>query len=75
MLNEPISKILTAQLMPPNRHKPIFGSTPTIFVANAIGDSPMEHRPREVQITPAAREIIFMKNTYAIYPNQHFPVP
>uniref|UniRef100_A0A915JRM4 Uncharacterized protein n=1 Tax=Romanomermis culicivorax TaxID=13658 RepID=A0A915JRM4_ROMCU len=44
-------------------------------MANASGDHAVEHRPREVQITAAGQGIIFMKNTYAVYPNQHFPVP
>uniref|UniRef100_A0A915JS89 Uncharacterized protein n=1 Tax=Romanomermis culicivorax TaxID=13658 RepID=A0A915JS89_ROMCU len=75
MLNKPIGKISTVQPMPRTRCKPTFGSTPMISAANAIGDPPAEHHPREVQITPTAREIIFMKNTYAVYPNQHFPAP
>uniref|UniRef100_A0A915JFQ8 Uncharacterized protein n=1 Tax=Romanomermis culicivorax TaxID=13658 RepID=A0A915JFQ8_ROMCU len=44
-------------------------------MANVIGDPAREHRPNEVQTTPVAREIIFMKNTYAVYPNQQFPAP
>uniref|UniRef100_A0A915JMS7 Uncharacterized protein n=1 Tax=Romanomermis culicivorax TaxID=13658 RepID=A0A915JMS7_ROMCU len=33
----------------------------------------MEHGPNEAQTTPVARETIFMKHTYAVYPNQQFP--
>uniref|UniRef100_A0A915KQU7 Uncharacterized protein n=1 Tax=Romanomermis culicivorax TaxID=13658 RepID=A0A915KQU7_ROMCU len=41
----------------------------------AIIDHAAEHHHKEVQITPAVQGIIFMKNTYAVYPNQHFPAP
>uniref|UniRef100_A0A915HV12 Uncharacterized protein n=1 Tax=Romanomermis culicivorax TaxID=13658 RepID=A0A915HV12_ROMCU len=68
--------------MLPIHGKPIFGPIPTIFMANVIGDPAAEHRPKEAQTTPAAREIIFMKppndfvqNTYAVYLNQQFPAP
>uniref|UniRef100_A0A915JU27 Uncharacterized protein n=1 Tax=Romanomermis culicivorax TaxID=13658 RepID=A0A915JU27_ROMCU len=75
MLNAPIGNISTVKPTLLYRRKPIFGSIPMISVANVIGDHAVEHRPREVQITPAVQGIIFMKNTYAIYRNQHFPAP
>uniref|UniRef100_A0A915HX82 Uncharacterized protein n=1 Tax=Romanomermis culicivorax TaxID=13658 RepID=A0A915HX82_ROMCU len=75
VLNEPIGKISTVQPTPFNRRKLIFESAITISMANVSGDHTAEQRPREVQIIPVAQETIFMKNTYAIYPNQHFPVP
>uniref|UniRef100_A0A915L7R2 Uncharacterized protein n=1 Tax=Romanomermis culicivorax TaxID=13658 RepID=A0A915L7R2_ROMCU len=44
-------------------------------MANVIGDPAAEHCPKEAQTTLAVHEIIFMKNTYAVYPNQQFPAP
>uniref|UniRef100_A0A915HGH6 Uncharacterized protein n=1 Tax=Romanomermis culicivorax TaxID=13658 RepID=A0A915HGH6_ROMCU len=61
MLNTPICKIPTVQLTPLSRRKPIFGSILTTSVAKEIGDHATEHCPIEVQITPAAQGIIFMK--------------
>uniref|UniRef100_A0A915HVY0 Uncharacterized protein n=1 Tax=Romanomermis culicivorax TaxID=13658 RepID=A0A915HVY0_ROMCU len=75
MHNPTISKISTLHPTPFNRRKPIFESALMISVANTSGDHAVEHCPREVQITPAAQGTHFMENTYAIYPNQHFPSP
>uniref|UniRef100_A0A915JYA5 Uncharacterized protein n=1 Tax=Romanomermis culicivorax TaxID=13658 RepID=A0A915JYA5_ROMCU len=75
MLIQTIGKISPIQPMPLNCCKPIFGSILTISMANKIGDHATEHCPRDVQIIPGAQEIIFMKKTYAIYPNQDFPAP
>uniref|UniRef100_A0A915JCF5 Uncharacterized protein n=1 Tax=Romanomermis culicivorax TaxID=13658 RepID=A0A915JCF5_ROMCU len=75
MLNEPIRKISTIQPTLLKCCKLIFRSALTISGANAIGDHAAEHCPKEVQITPATQEIIFMKNTNAIYRNQHFSAP
>uniref|UniRef100_A0A915K9C8 Peptidase A2 domain-containing protein n=1 Tax=Romanomermis culicivorax TaxID=13658 RepID=A0A915K9C8_ROMCU len=61
--------------MPPMHDKLTLESIRTIFMADMIGDPTAEHRPKEAQTTPAAREIIFMKNTYAIYPNHQFLAP
>uniref|UniRef100_A0A915I9Q6 Uncharacterized protein n=1 Tax=Romanomermis culicivorax TaxID=13658 RepID=A0A915I9Q6_ROMCU len=44
-------------------------------MANMIGDPTAEHCPKEAQTTLAVHEIIFMKNTYAVYPNQQFLAP
>uniref|UniRef100_A0A915IGT0 Uncharacterized protein n=1 Tax=Romanomermis culicivorax TaxID=13658 RepID=A0A915IGT0_ROMCU len=46
-----------------------------IFVVSAIGDPAAEDRPNEAQTSPAASEAIFMKTTYAVYPNHQFPAP
>uniref|UniRef100_A0A915J5V1 WW domain-containing protein n=1 Tax=Romanomermis culicivorax TaxID=13658 RepID=A0A915J5V1_ROMCU len=61
MLNEQISRISAIQPMPLNGRKQNFGLTPTISVANKIGDHVVEQRPKE--------------DTYAVYLNQHFPAP
>uniref|UniRef100_A0A915IL28 Uncharacterized protein n=1 Tax=Romanomermis culicivorax TaxID=13658 RepID=A0A915IL28_ROMCU len=74
MHNTTISKISTVHPTPFNGCKRI-QSALMISVANVIGDHAAEQRPREVQITPVAQKTIFMKNIYAVYPNQHFPSP
>uniref|UniRef100_A0A915KYP2 Uncharacterized protein n=1 Tax=Romanomermis culicivorax TaxID=13658 RepID=A0A915KYP2_ROMCU len=63
MLNGTISKISPIQPTLLNCCKPIFGSIPMISMANAIGDQAAEHRPKQVQTTPAVREIIFTRVT------------
>uniref|UniRef100_A0A915JC40 Uncharacterized protein n=1 Tax=Romanomermis culicivorax TaxID=13658 RepID=A0A915JC40_ROMCU len=60
---------------PPIHGKLIFQPIRMTSVASAIGDPALEDRPNEAQTTPTARETIFMKNTYAVYPNHQFPAP
>uniref|UniRef100_A0A915K0Z2 Uncharacterized protein n=1 Tax=Romanomermis culicivorax TaxID=13658 RepID=A0A915K0Z2_ROMCU len=74
-LNKQHRKSSTVQPTMPTHGKPIFGSIPMISVANRIEDPAAEHRPKEVQTTPSAREMIFMKVTPYNVPNQQFPEP
>uniref|UniRef100_A0A915IL55 Peptidase A2 domain-containing protein n=1 Tax=Romanomermis culicivorax TaxID=13658 RepID=A0A915IL55_ROMCU len=75
MHNATISKISTIHPRPFNRPKPIFESALMISMVNSSGDHAAEHPPKEVQIIPAVQGTIFMKNTYAVYPNRNFPSP
>uniref|UniRef100_A0A915HSJ1 Uncharacterized protein n=1 Tax=Romanomermis culicivorax TaxID=13658 RepID=A0A915HSJ1_ROMCU len=65
-LNEQTGRTSAAKPTPHNRRKPNFELTPTISVANAIGDHAVERHPKEVQTTPVAHGIIFMKVTLSI---------
>uniref|UniRef100_A0A915HHI1 Uncharacterized protein n=1 Tax=Romanomermis culicivorax TaxID=13658 RepID=A0A915HHI1_ROMCU len=57
MLNEQTGRISAIQPMLHNRCKPNFELTPTISVANAIGEHAAEHCLKEVQTTPQAHGI------------------
>uniref|UniRef100_A0A915HRW5 Uncharacterized protein n=1 Tax=Romanomermis culicivorax TaxID=13658 RepID=A0A915HRW5_ROMCU len=70
MLNEQIGRISAIQPTPHKCRKPNFGLTPMISMANVIVDHTAEHGPKEIQITPVAHKIIFMKPS-----TQAFQIP
>uniref|UniRef100_A0A915KPK5 Uncharacterized protein n=1 Tax=Romanomermis culicivorax TaxID=13658 RepID=A0A915KPK5_ROMCU len=65
-LNEQTGRTSATKPTPHNCRKPNFELTPTISMANAIGDHAARCCPKEVQTTPAAHGIIFMKVTLSI---------